>query len=717
MTIPELINNVITNRQQKLPKFQEQARQVQSLEIYVSELSQHLTELLQVEPNQQVEKAYHDFKSTFSPENLAGFKDIMQEVVERASRQTVNIGVSGVARVGKSTLLQAISGLEDDQIPTGKTVPVTAVRSTIHHSNEKSCAELDMYSWEEFRKEVLEVYAEQFNLSSVPRTPDDVAKWKLPDISDDLFARLKYIQGSFHSYRQYLTGRTEIKELHEIRPFLTYSENNDPTASRPYLAVKRARVYCQFPQADVENLTLMDLPGLGEVSLDIENLHVQDLRRDVDLVLLIKRAEQGMGFWKDSDRRTIDILEKAKGHVRSLYDYMFIVNNAGGLDEKPVTDMLDHIQHNYGKSADTTILHWNQMDQASKQVLVPVLKHLATRLPVMDEQVFQGASESTTKIRRQLQSHLSQLQAALKDAIPMSQTENEAIRQRTRNIRSTIAVGLGKYQQELQSGNAKKEYQQTLESIIASLKKTINDGFGQGTERWLNDCRESDLLDKGMGTFIHTEINSIRTMIGNSFSAMDINLSNHLNDMRTRIAAIFKDSFGGMISEEPSVHALKGFVQKISRAECSCEHTVKTIQEILNTQITYRAHLFQFVSPTLDELVWDKQIEIILKDLKKKKEPQALLKSLQKISLGIVEQIQKDLDKQAELAVKVIEALFNGFEDQFIRSRDAELEFERIVQHFRLEIDESYFSSLKDANLRVEQIHRSINRLYKAIEF
>ena len=50
------------------------------------------------------------------------------------ARDTVNVGVSGQARVGKSTLLQSVSGLGDDQIPTGQALPVTAVRSRIFHS-------------------------------------------------------------------------------------------------------------------------------------------------------------------------------------------------------------------------------------------------------------------------------------------------------------------------------------------------------------------------------------------------------------------------------------------------------------------------------------------------------------------------------------------------------------------------------------------------------
>ena len=44
---------------------------------------------------------------------------LLRVLEARLARDTVNIGVSGQARVGKSTLLQSVSGLGDDQIPTG----------------------------------------------------------------------------------------------------------------------------------------------------------------------------------------------------------------------------------------------------------------------------------------------------------------------------------------------------------------------------------------------------------------------------------------------------------------------------------------------------------------------------------------------------------------------------------------------------------------------
>ncbi len=76
----------------------------------------------------------------------------------RFSRDTVNVGVSGSARMGKSTLLQSVSGLDDRHIPTGKDLPVTAVRSRIHHSPAARRAVLKLHSRESFLTEIVQPY-------------------------------------------------------------------------------------------------------------------------------------------------------------------------------------------------------------------------------------------------------------------------------------------------------------------------------------------------------------------------------------------------------------------------------------------------------------------------------------------------------------------------------------------------------------------------------
>ena len=72
--------------------------------------------------------------------------------------------------MGKSTLLQTIAGLTDEQIPTGEGIPVTAVRCRLRHSTTHKRATLTLHSFESFRDEILRPYHQELGLVSYPIT-------------------------------------------------------------------------------------------------------------------------------------------------------------------------------------------------------------------------------------------------------------------------------------------------------------------------------------------------------------------------------------------------------------------------------------------------------------------------------------------------------------------------------------------------------------------
>ena len=98
----------------------------------------------------------------------------------RLARDTVNIGVSGQARVGKSTLLQSVSGLGDDQIPTGQALPVTAVRSRIFHAPDLRRATLRLHSFDTFVTDVVAPYHAELDIAGLPGTPEEFRHWVYP---------------------------------------------------------------------------------------------------------------------------------------------------------------------------------------------------------------------------------------------------------------------------------------------------------------------------------------------------------------------------------------------------------------------------------------------------------------------------------------------------------------------------------------------------------
>ena len=74
----------------------------------------------------------------------------------RFNRNTINIGVIGRAGQGKSRLLQSLTGLSSNEIPTGDRGHCTGVRSTIlHQPGIDIYGEITFHSEASFLQEVI----------------------------------------------------------------------------------------------------------------------------------------------------------------------------------------------------------------------------------------------------------------------------------------------------------------------------------------------------------------------------------------------------------------------------------------------------------------------------------------------------------------------------------------------------------------------------------
>jgi hypothetical protein len=89
----------------------------------------------------------------------------LTKLKNRFSRDTLNIGVVGRARQGKSRLLQSLTGLSAVEIPDGDRQHCTGVRSTIQHGlNVDTHGEVWFHTERSFLDEVIAPYYEQLRL-------------------------------------------------------------------------------------------------------------------------------------------------------------------------------------------------------------------------------------------------------------------------------------------------------------------------------------------------------------------------------------------------------------------------------------------------------------------------------------------------------------------------------------------------------------------------
>ncbi|MFH1468646.1 MAG: hypothetical protein ABIO70_29925 [Pseudomonadota bacterium] len=318
----------------------------------------------------------------------------MRRVQQRLGRARIIIGVGGKARVGKSTLLQAISGLDNDQIPTGDDLPVTAVRSRIFHSPNQRRALLSFHTWDSFREEVLRPHYERLAWGPPPRSVAAFERAALPAVPTDaeqatvlsgLRDRVAGMQASLESYRHLMTGERREFDLEELRGFVAYPSSEQEASGRPprrYLAVREALIECPFPGVSVRHLGLVDLPGTGEIVAAGDRRHVGGLEDEVDVVLLVTNPKK-TAYWDQESANTLDIVLEARAGVEAE-DFALVIVNSGGATSAQQGALKGDIERKLGGRH--RIIECDAIDPGSvrQDLLEPVLMHLAARLPRMD---------------------------------------------------------------------------------------------------------------------------------------------------------------------------------------------------------------------------------------------------------------------------------------------------------------------------------------------
>ncbi|NEP89337.1 MAG: hypothetical protein F6K18_22245 [Okeania sp. SIO2C2] len=79
----------------------------------------------------------------------------------------------GLARQGKSTFLQNVAGLTDEEdqeiIPSSDRLPCTTVQSNIYHHEGDACAKVFFHSESSFIQEIITPYYRELGFENIPK--------------------------------------------------------------------------------------------------------------------------------------------------------------------------------------------------------------------------------------------------------------------------------------------------------------------------------------------------------------------------------------------------------------------------------------------------------------------------------------------------------------------------------------------------------------------
>lgn len=737
--IADRIERILDARKRRLPQIRADIEWWRETDDHIAALDRAVAELRgHPATSGELRKALEAFRTEEIRESVTSAVQLLKVLETRFSRDTINIGVSGQARVGKSTLLQSISGLDDDQIPTGEALPVTAVRSRIYHSADFRRATVRQHSFETFIAEVVSPYHSELELPGLPATPAEFRGWgyprpeaeNLPGSVDKpsyvtMLNRLRAMQASFSSYETDLTGRERVVTLEELRPFVAYPTNDEEQAPgetpRRYLAVRDVRIDCSFPQAQVEHLGIIDLPGLGEVAVRAEEHHVNGLQNEVDIVLLVKRPVEGMAYWGDADARALDLIDGARGFVQKR-DFVFIVINSGGTSALLANALLDHIRGQVNSGRVDQFFRVLETDAAQtsdvfERVLTPVLTHLAERMPAMDAAVLAGTQTELRAVSSRIRLVIEDLGRLLSSVKHAAASSAEDLEWRTKRLRQDIAGALAGLVNELrdQARSAVQDpgFSHAVDTAYQNTRAWINAGLGVGQQSWQDEAFRSMLVDHNSSRYAGDELNRVRVEISNRFEGIDAYFSACVHELWLQVAKILSGQLGKLVDGHDGEAVLRRFADLLFDAPEPCPRLSSAVHQLLAIRLDYRSQLHPRVRTELDALTLQErdretgyQRNRVVVELS-----EAGAKQLYYSVVHMAEQAahltKKALVREGLTPALVLYAAAEQFEDTLIRSGDSEREFKRLARSYRDEIWPGVFREIDAANARVSKVIRA----------
>lgn len=681
-----------------------------------------------------------------SAATLKGVRSRLATLASRFARPTVNIGVSGQARVGKSTLLQSISGLGEQQIPTGDNLPVTAVRSRIFHSTSKH-AFLKFHDWPSFQNLVLRPYFSRLGFGHPPNDPRSFARWQIPtdatvltgedpNVRRGLVDGLKGIHASFAQYEADLTGQERTVSLEELRPFVSFPSAEDQrrgVPARRYLAIREARIACPFPTLAVQNLSLIDLPGLGDFTAEGEERHVSGLQDEVDLVLFVKNSAK-RSFWAPEDARALDQLQKAAAGA-AMHDFVLIVVNTGGGNQGQVEALIDDITRSLNEGVSERnhrVLRCNakDADDVNRQLLIPAIEHLAERLQTMDDGAFRLAFDESESTLASLRSFIADTRRTIERDIQARPVMREELGRRARELRQEIALEFDDLLQELRLAAEESKdvidpaFEAAVEKCYADVRSWIGAGFNVGTAKWEKNLVGELAVERSAAGFISRELNRIRVHVANQFAGIDNTLKESVDQTIGKVAHKLRQKLKGLVGPGTGRSALETLAKTLKNASQPLIILPAALNDLLALRIEYRTYLHPVIRASLNSL--DPKVGVADDPATSAKGESIVLSDRPSLAAWyhrrVVERAElaayearKSILREALLPPKVLFAAFEQFDDKFIRSGGALEEFERLVHSVRDQIWPGEFEQLDRAHSLVAQALAAITKTDEAL--
>ena len=706
--INEVINNILSTRYNQLPELNNMRRWLINIQSNISQLQS----LADSPENNQLSEQYRDrihqliddVSSIQQATNIAISE--IDQLHQRFSKKTINIGVAGRSGQGKSTLLQQISGLSDDVIPSSAGVACTGAKSKIIHiETGEAYAEIEFFSEIEFIQDILSPYFKRLGMTP----PSSILNITLTQLSEnsttseeETYKKLKSICDLLPKFKDYLNASNLKIPLNdpsnELKNYITQTNGGK------HYAVKVANIYTKFPKMGVKTLGLIDLPGLEATQLH-ENRLITSLKYDVDALILMKRPDELRAAWEKDDIRVIDLIESATNGI-NLNHWLFLVfNQLSSGANKASIDALQTDKEKPESIKNILVADCTDYQEVLDNIFAPVLNHLELNLANIDLSYIKLCNKKVSNIQKQLMDSVEQARiifSSTSNSDAQSDLFDDLFEDFFDTLENNLSLLVNKYSQKENNSEFASRFKAVITEAHDYILKTTK--FPTANELSLKP--KKDVIP------VVEAFNHLRSQFTKEFSGMiDKHIINEVNDGFSEVITnIFPNDleakiFGTINVQEEPFEALAILSKKIEEADqqphIKITELYHAIEYIRNFNFSYQSHFHYRVRKEMLPItpINDSPLYINVRNCETFEEKAKGIEVNYRKSIGDLK--AKLTDNMSHDLANALYALVEEIEDRLTYGKEIKRQWKRFTRCIKGEIWSNEFGAIQDEeNLR-----------------
>ncbi|MBC1240284.1 hypothetical protein [Nostoc sp. 2RC] len=668
---------------------------------------------------------------------IASELEALTKLKNRFSRDSLNIGVVGRARQGKSRLLQSLTGLSAAEIPDGDRQHCTGVRSTIHHNSKVDAyGEVWFHTERSFLDDVIAPYYEKLRLGIKPITLEEFANKPLPQLPQDIpgyaapgamYEHLKRYHTHLDQYSHLLRETSpRIIQKDEIREYVSQDTPDGQRILFNYLAVKEVKITCKFSNVDIGKIALVDMPGLGDTGLGDEERLIQALGKDIDFVLFVRMPKSAGDYWADVDVKLYDTTRSALVDLPvNLWSFVVLnrtnTESNNGDNFKNCQDLLNTVDEKHIKVEKCLIANCANNTETS-QLLDTVLDYLTNNLTLLDKQYTSTCQKRLLEIHQAVNAELNKAKTVFNqnledDSQEIEELFSDLFGDSDNGWWKDVALGL-----------------QTLRTELWYLRQTPNEELYHGVMNAIKNCEENKGILSSQKAL--EEINNrimiisafraypdyqdeLRVFISQRFLSLDENLKRTVELVKNQVVKVLKEKGRlGIISNAEGSEFFSEISQLIPERFTKLKAGFRIIADF---QLSYRGLILPRIRQHLDGLTNISAMTGQSGGISEQQD-KTLTVSKDTTAEDIFTALEIDYDKAINTIKPAIEellcepneaahAMVEEFIDNIIRQKDIQKEWKNFLRGLRGQIwSEIFGKKEKDREMRKKWIE-SVNQV------